>query len=487
MKFGIRAGLGLLSFAVATTFFTGCGAGSVPTSAPVDDTHTLDQAIKPQTPDVKDKFTKWIDATQNEQKTAETAQKNLEGLTKTDQNLYGIYDVYERDGTRFILSGDKLVTLNEDGLIPASARDFLRMPGSNQRVYVMDSENYRVTKEIYDKYSSIVESSAAINFEDRNNSEDYISTPSRMFRDLVVNGMYQYGENTNVISPPEDVLAEGCAFNLNLLLEFFEQCGIVSELDKNVKPSEADENLLVYTYTGKIHTPTAIEDFTITIQSPTFKLGQETQRGNLIEMGGTFLATRGDQEYELDAAVDGLNVYIREDVLASLFQMDLDECELEDGTPVLMIVTDVMDLPSDAVIIEDSALPQPVNQEVEDHGPSNEGATYTPETPQSEYQETRFNELVNKYMTKWGCSQEEAEKMANDIMNAGQQAAAEEQERLEANRAEEQERIEKEKAETAAEADKWAMDRYGIPYDQTIGMSAEDLYQLAHQRGQQGG
>lgn len=480
MKFGIRAGLGLLSFAVATTFFTGCGADSVPTSAPVDDTHTLDQAIKPQTPDVKDKFTKWIDATQNEQKTAETAQKNLEGLTKTDQNLYGIYDVYERDGTRFILSGDKLVTLNEDGLIPASARDFLRMPGSNQRVYVMDSENYRVTKEIYDKYSSIVESSAAINFEDRNSSEDYISTPSRMFRDLVVNGMYQYGENTNVISPPEDVLAEGCAFNLNLLLEFFEQCGIVSELDKNVKPSEADENLLVYTYTGKIHTPTAIEDFTITIQSPTFKLGQETQRGNLVEMGGTFLATRGDQEYELDAAVDGLDVYIREDVLASLFQMDLDECELEDGTPVLMIVTDVMDLPSDAVIIEDSALPQPVNQEIEE-GYSNEGEEPVNETDESydEHMQAWVEERVQEYMNDWGLTEDEARATVEEVLNM----AAESQAQMEQNRQEASEEFWKnhdaEVEAALAEQEAYFQERYGISIEEWDALSAKEQLEYA--------
>lgn len=481
MKFGIRAGLGLLSFAVATTFFTGCGADAIPASEPVEDTHTLDMTINPQTPDVKDKFTKWVDASQSEQKTAEAAQELMATLNKTDQTLFGIYDVYEKDGANFIISGSQLVQLNSEGKVSAADRQFLRIPGSNQRVYVLDSESYKAVKETYDKYADIVENAAGISFQDRNNSEDYVTTPSRMFRDLVINGMYQYGQNTNVISPAEDILAEGCAFNLEELLQFFEDSGVISDLDKTTRSLSDDALDMTYTYTGKIHTPTAVEDFTITIQSPTFTVGAETERGNLSELGGSFLATRGDQDYELDAAIDGLNVYVREDILASLFQMDLDECTLEDGTPVLMIVTDVMDLPSDSVIVEDTGLSQPVVQ-VTEEGPTNEGATYESDPSQSEYQETRFSELVNKYMTKWGFSQEEAEKIANDIMNSGQQAAAEVQQRIQ-DRQDAYEEFAKEDAKRAKEeSDSYYMERYGITQDQVMGMPSEELYQLFVQK-----
>lgn len=484
MKFGIRAGLGLLSFAVATTFFTGCGADSVPTSAPVDDTHTLDMTINPQTPDVKDKFTKWVDASQSEQKTAEAAQELMATLNKTDQTLFGIYDVYEKDGANFIISGSQLVQLNSEGKVSAADRQFLRMPGSNQRVYVLDSESYKAVKETYGKYASIVENAAGISFQDRNNSEDYVTTPSRMFRDLVINGMYQYGENTNVISPAEDILAEGCAFNLDLLLQFFEDSGVISDLDKTTRSLSDDVLDMTYTYTGKIHTPTAVEDFTITIQSPTFTVGAETERGNLSELGGSFLATRGDQDYELDAAIDGLNVYVREDVLASLFQMDLDECTLEDGTPVLMIVTDVMDLPSDSVIVKDSGLSQPVEQVTEEQAPTNEGATYESDAEQqtsySAEKERLFQKLLDLGMTR-----EEAEQAMADSAERGQQAAAEEQQQIQ-DRQDAYEKFAEEDAKRAKEeSDSYYMERYGITQEEALGMSPDELrdLRLQHQGG----
>lgn len=480
MKFGIRAGLGLLSFAVATTFFTGCGADAIPASEPVEDTHTLDMTINPQTPDVKDKFTKWVDASQSEQKTAEAAQELMATLNKTDQTLFGIYDVYEKDGANFIISGSQLVQLNSEGKVSAADRQFLRMPGSNQRVYVLDSESYKAVKETYGKYAGIVENAAGISFQDRNNSEDYVTTPSRMFRDLVINGMYQYGENTNVISPAEDILAEGCAFNLDELLSFFESAGFVSELDRNV---EMDMSL---TYTGKIHTPTAIEDFTIQIKSPTFDVADAGERGNLSELGGSFLATRGDQGYELDAAVDGLTVYVREDVLASLFQVDLDECTLEDGTPVLMMVTDVMDLPSDSVIVEDTGLSQPVDQDVVDHGVVTEGEEPVNETDEAydAMMEAHNQEMIQKYMDKYGMSQEEAESWVQQSID---DAAAEEKELEEYRQQqheEDQARIEAEQQAAYEQASKEVMDKYGLTLEQWQSMSATERYQWAYEHQQ---
>lgn len=131
---------------------------------------------------------------------------------------------------------------------------------------------------------------------------------------------------------------------------------------------------------------------------------------------------------------------------------------------------------------EPSPSAQPVDQETTEQAPANEGADYESDISQSEYQETRFNELVNKYMTKWGCSQEEAEKLANDIMNAGQQAAAEEQQRLEESSAAAQERIEQEFAESAEATNNYYLERYGITKEEAMGKSSEELYQLFVQK-----
>lgn len=125
---------------------------------------------------------------------------------------------------------------------------------------------------------------------------------------------------------------------------------------------------------------------------------------------------------------------------------------------------------------------EPVDQKTEEQTPTNEGATYESDPSQSEYQETRFNELVNKYMTKWGCSQEEAEKMANDIMNAGQQAAAEEQQQIQ-DRQDAYEKFAEEDAKRAKEeSDSYYMERYGITQDQALGMSPDELRELRIQK-----
>lgn len=144
------------------------------------------------------------------------------------------------------------------------------------------------------------------------------------------------------------------------------------------------------------------------------------------------------------------------------------------------------DLPSDAVIIEDTSLAQPVNQEVVDHGPSNEGATYESDAEFDQKLSAEAEKAMQGYMDR-GHTREEAEAWWQDRVEAGHQAAAEEQERLEANRAEDQERIEKENAKAAAEADKWYLEHYGISRQQASGMSAEELCELAMQKGNQGG
>lgn len=131
---------------------------------------------------------------------------------------------------------------------------------------------------------------------------------------------------------------------------------------------------------------------------------------------------------------------------------------------------------------EPSPSAQPVNQETTEQAPTNEGADYESDISQSEYQETRFNELVNKYMTKWGCSQEEAEKLANDIMNAGQQAAAEEQQRIQDRQEAYEEFAEQDAQRAKEESDSYYMERYGITQEEAMGMSSEELYQLFIQK-----
>lgn len=118
---------------------------------------------------------------------------------------------------------------------------------------------------------------------------------------------------------------------------------------------------------------------------------------------------------------------------------------------------------------------EPVEQETEEQAPTNEGATYEEEPSQD------YETMVSQIMTEFGFSREKAE----EIVQAGLQGAAEEQQRLEESSAAAQERIEKEKAEAAAEADSYWMERYGITAKEAMGMSPDELrdLRLQHQGG----
>lgn len=140
------------------------------------------------------------------------------------------------------------------------------------------------------------------------------------------------------------------------------------------------------------------------------------------------------------------------------------------------------DLPSDAVIIEDTSLAQPVNQEVVDHGPSNEGATYETDAELEQKISAQGEQWIQDMMNKWGISREEAEQAYNESAKRGQQAAAEEQERIaERNKAYE-EFAEKDAQRVKEKADAHYYERYGISADEALGMSSEELCRLFMQK-----
>lgn len=130
------------------------------------------------------------------------------------------------------------------------------------------------------------------------------------------------------------------------------------------------------------------------------------------------------------------------------------------------------DLPSDSVIIEDTGLAQPVAQETEEQTPTNEGATYEEEPSQD------YETMVSQIMTEFGFSREKAE----EIVQAGFQGAAEEQQRIQDRQDAYEEFAEEDAKRVKEESDSYYMERYGITQDQALGMSSEELYQLFVQK-----
>lgn len=139
------------------------------------------------------------------------------------------------------------------------------------------------------------------------------------------------------------------------------------------------------------------------------------------------------------------------------------------------------DLPSDAVIIEDTSLAQPVNQEVVDHGPSNEGATYETDAEQQVAYDAHDEQAIQGYMDR-GHTREEAESWLAARKKAGQQAAADEQKRLEETTAQEKELLAQQAEEVKKESDAYYYERYGLSQEEVKGKSSEELCRLFMQK-----
>lgn len=138
------------------------------------------------------------------------------------------------------------------------------------------------------------------------------------------------------------------------------------------------------------------------------------------------------------------------------------------------------DLPSDSVIVEDTGLSQPVKP-VTEEGPTNEGATYESNAEFDHKFSAEAEKAMQGYMDR-GHTREEAEAWWQDRMEAGQQAAAEEQQRIQ-ERQDAYEEFAKEDAQRVKEeADSYYMERYGITLDQAMGMPSEELYKLFVQK-----
>lgn len=115
---------------------------------------------------------------------------------------------------------------------------------------------------------------------------------------------------------------------------------------------------------------------------------------------------------------------------------------------------------------------EPVEQVTEEQAPTNEGATYEEEPSQD------YETMVNQIMNEFGFSREKAK----EIVQAGQKAAAEEQQQIQ-DRQDAYEKFAKEDAQRAKEeSDSYYMERYGITQEEALGMSPDELNALFDQK-----
>lgn len=144
--------------------------------------------------------------------------------------------------------------------------------------------------------------------------------------------------------------------------------------------------------------------------------------------------------------------------------------------------------PAPAATAEPAASPepspsaQPVDQETTEQAPTNEGATYESGAELEAKITAQGEQWIQDMMNKWGVSREEAEQAYFDSAERGQQAAAEEQQRIQDRQEAYEEFAEQDAQRAKEESDSYYMERYGITQDEAMGMSPDELNALFDQK-----
>lgn len=124
---------------------------------------------------------------------------------------------------------------------------------------------------------------------------------------------------------------------------------------------------------------------------------------------------------------------------------------------------------------------EPVEQVTEEQAPTNEGATYESDAEQQTSYSAEKKRLFQKLLDL-GMTREEAEQAMADSAERGQQAAAEEQQRIQDRQAAYKKFAEEDAKRAKEESDSYYMERYGITQDQALGMSPDELIELFNQK-----
>ena len=135
-----------------------------------------------------------------------------------------------------------------------------------------------------------------------------------------------------------------------------------------------------------------------------------------------------------------------------------------------------------AVSPEPSPSAQPVDQETTEQAPANEGADYESDTELEAKITAQGEQWIQDMMNKWGISREEAEQAYFESAERGQQAAAEEQQRIQDRQEAYEEFAEQDAQRAKEESDSYYMERYGITQDEALGMSPDELIALFNQK-----
>lgn len=134
-----------------------------------------------------------------------------------------------------------------------------------------------------------------------------------------------------------------------------------------------------------------------------------------------------------------------------------------------------------AVSPEPSPSAQPVDQETTEQAPANEGAIYESDEEQQTSYSAEKERLIQK-LVDLGMTREEAEQAMSESAERGQQAAAEEQQRIQDRQDAYEEFAEQDAQRAKEESDSYYMERYGITQDEALGMSPDELIALFNQK-----
>ena len=481
MKLDLR--MKLLLACATTAFFVGCG-GQNPTAVPASSSSGPDPATPPDTDNpATQSFDKWVAA--SEASLNQRYEQALEGFTKSEGKTVHGFQVYtDEAGDEYIISGVTPVKLR-DGNIPESAAQNLRTEKTYQKVILTDQSTADYIKESYEYFKDSLEKSSARSF------DQYVSTEYD-FTGLNV-------EHVFINNVPIDIDPSKANMTTNLDT-MYPNLAQTQEFRSKMYFSEsyllillkllADGTSLKYTPPNMIEDPHLIErtyadgtveEFTIYIEDKQLVIehGSDKDVSTLLRVdrsGNLNFNSKLNSNARYFSVVDlcnALQVYI-----------DYIPSEAEDGSGgILNFITDTYDVVTPenvrATDGDGTDLTQEYEYQTSKEFTEEEAAKYK---DQETIDKIAYQESYDMFI-RMGASEEEAAKMAQEVIDTANAHYEETKAADEAYR----QRVEEVQAWYGEESDKLYLEHFGMTFEEF--MQIEDsvvMGQLQYQAKQSG-
>ncbi len=411
-------------------------------------------------------FNNWI---QNEKRFAAIQERYLAAkkgaIEVQGKKLYNdLFQVYSSEGSnkQFIISGDKRVYLATDSEISAIDKESLRLEGTMERVYFMQTPDYQSAVNGLETFDKLVDKSFKVEYDTRvKNSSGFSqslkSEDSVHGGTTVVNGVLGSSFSNVSVSDSNTVLLDNF---LTMLERHPGSHGFISDLNIDI---QYEHPITTTTYTGKMNFIDITQEFFIQTKSDLSTGDRELVK-----------ATIDDKEVPLKldyiGGTDMSEISIEE--IRNFFQVDTD-FHYENGKELVIFITDNKDIIKPQHILEvkgqgtTNPTPPLVSQET---APPVDVPTSTEMSAEDKASWDRRYQLF----ISMGLSPDEARTKATENLKETKEKWAEKERQDKIDAAEEA----KKNAEELAVIDAEYLDKYGYTFNEFRRLSSEKQREL---------